>query len=476
MDSFYFYDLETSGINPRNGRIMQFAGQRTDSELRLIGSKDNFLIKMTPDILPEPAAVLITGITPQATLSEGISEAEFLKYFYDKIALPKTIFVGFNNIRFDDEFIRYLNYRNLYDAYEWHWKDQRSRWDILDVSRMTRALRPNGINWPRLAGGKGTNRLELLASANKLHHNKAHDAESDVQATIDLARLIKDRQPRLFSYLLEMRDKIRVEQLVSRPEPFIYTSGRYNSDNEKTTVAFTILTHPTQKGCVLVYDLQTGPEKYMKLSKEKLIEKMFNYESAGDESTFPIKTLQFNRCPAVAPISVLDNSSQKRLGIKLERVYENIDKLLANTAFFERLKQAVIEGERKRQTSLVIDIKDVDSQLYDGFFGNDDKTKMKVVREANLSELTGMSPDFNDNRLYKLLLLYKARQYPLSLNLSEQKQWEEYRKNKLLSGKKSLLSQYFSRLQQLKEKPEIDKRQLFLLEELQLYGESLIPY
>src|SRR5579884_1460935 len=190
-DSFFFYDLETSGFSPRGARIMQFAGQRTDMELNPVGDPVDFFIKLTPDVLPQPDAVLITGITPQQTLADGIGEAEFLQIFYKKICQPGTIFLGFNSVRFDDEFMRFLHYRNFYDAYEWHWKDNNSRWDLLDVVRMTRALRPEGIEWPFAPDGKPTNRLEFLSAINKLDHAHAHDALSDVYATIAMARLIK---------------------------------------------------------------------------------------------------------------------------------------------------------------------------------------------------------------------------------------------------------------------------------------------
>ena len=160
--SLFFYDLETSGISPRNSRIMQFAGQRTDLNLNPIGEPIDLHVAMTPDILPDPEAVLITGITPQKTLAEGLTEAEFLRYFTDEVATPGTVFMGFNTVRFDDEFIRFLHYRNFFDAYEWQWQDSRSKWDMLDVVRITRALRPDGIKWPFDSKGRASNRLELL--------------------------------------------------------------------------------------------------------------------------------------------------------------------------------------------------------------------------------------------------------------------------------------------------------------------------
>ena len=189
--SFFFYDLETSGISPREARIMQFAGQRTDMDLKPVGEPFNILIKLSPDVLPEPDAVLLTGITPQQVNADGITEAEFLKIFEKEIATPDTIFVGFNSVRFDDEFMRFLRYRNFYDAYDWQWKDGRSRWDLLDLTRMTRALRPEGIKWPVAPKGEPTCRLELITALNGREYEQAHDARNDVLAVIALVKLIR---------------------------------------------------------------------------------------------------------------------------------------------------------------------------------------------------------------------------------------------------------------------------------------------
>ena len=204
---------------------MQFAGQRTNVEMEPIGDPVNILIKLTPDVLPDPEAVLLTGITPQSTQADGMTEAEFLKYFYDEIVTPDTCFLGYNTVRFDDEFMRFLHYRNFYDPYEWQWTNNCSRWDILDVVRMTRALRPEGIEWPMNDDGKPTNRLELLTKANNLDHYAAHDALSDVYATIAIAKLIRDKQQKLFEFLFDYRGKKKIQELVGADKPFVYSSG-----------------------------------------------------------------------------------------------------------------------------------------------------------------------------------------------------------------------------------------------------------
>ena len=288
--TFFFYDLETSGLLARNDRIMQFAGQRTDMNLQPIGDPVNVMVRLSDDSLPSPEALLVTGITPQQTLADGYSEAEFARMFTDEIAIPNTIMVGYNSVRFDDEFMRHTLWRNFYDPYEWSWAEGRSRWDLLDVVRLFRALRPSGIEWPVDSEGRSVNRLELLSKVNNLEHTHAHDALSDVEALIGVAKLLKSNQPKMFDYLLAMRDKKAVAELVNleNPEPFIYASGRYDGKYEKTTVAFPIA--PGKKpGSVLVYNLRFSPNDYVDLSAEDIIKRLSaSYEERRADDFVPI--------------------------------------------------------------------------------------------------------------------------------------------------------------------------------------------
>lgn len=472
--SFYFYDLETSGFDARSARIMQFAGQRTDMQLRPIAEPDNILIKLTNDVLPDPDAVLVTGITPQATLMDGITEAEFLQYFAKHIAVPDTIFVGYNNVRFDDEFVRYLHYRNFYDPYEWCWKDGCSRWDMLDVVRMTRALRPDGIEWPFSPDGKPANRLELLTAVNKLEHEHAHDALSDVHATIAVARLIRNKQPKLFEYMLSMRGKNEVKKLVESSPMFVYASGKYANAYQKTTVVTVLGEHPGKQG-VLVYDLRRDPEEFVDLMPEEIVAAWTTW-SEDDTQRFPVKTLQFNRCPAVAPLSVLDRQSQERLKLDMETVQLHAKKLKQHPDFYTKLLDALQRMDKQRQTGLVGSVAPVDARLYDGFFDNKDKTAMSVVRAADRDEIASLEIKFEDARLNELLPLYKARNFIETLTNEEREQWESYRKQVLLGGGiSSRAHKFFARLSELAARPDLTKDEQFLLQELQLYGESILP-
>lgn len=453
---------------------MQFGGQRTDLDLQPIGEPDNILVRMTEDVLPEPDAVLVHGITPQQTRSDGITEAEFLKYLTRKVFLPDTIIVGFNNIRFDDEFIRFTLWRNFYDSYEWCWKDGRSRWDLMDVARMTRALRPDGIKWPFAPDGKPTVRLELLSGINGLDHANAHDALSDVQASIAVARLLKNKQPKLFDYLLNLRDKNKVAALVEKGDPFVYTSGRYSSEYEKTTVAVLVAKHPNRQGCGLVYDLRVDPDEFIKMKPVQLAER---WQLRGEDAPyFPVKLMAYNKAPAVAPLSVLDKDSLQRLKLDKKAVADNLKKLRSAEDFADKLAAAVDMMQPTRPARLIADETEVDSLLYDGFVNDADKTKMSVVRAADENKLADLHLDFADERLKLLLPLYKARNFPKSLNAEEMEWWEKFKARKLLDGgQASRAARYFKRIEELMGARGTTAEQRYLLEELNLYGQSAIP-
>jgi exodeoxyribonuclease-1 len=348
---------------------------------------------------------------------------------------------------------------------------------MLDVVRMTRALRPEGIEWPFDVHGKPTNRLELLTALNKLDHEHAHDALSDVQATIEVARLIQNKQAKLFDYLFGMRDKKRLADLVESGEPFVYTSGQYPSEFDKTTIAVRICPHPKNNGTSFVYDLRHDPTEYEALAPPQLAEK-WRWKKDSDEPRLPVKKLQYNHCPAVAPYDVVRASEeiQKRLGIDTAAITKNLKILRSMKDFADRLCEASELLEKKQQTTLVSTGKDVDNCMYDGFFGEPDKNAMRVVRAAKPEELGSLGLEFQDSRLEALLPLYKARNYPKALSGDEREEWEKFRARKLLGGgQQSRIAKYLTRLQEVAAKGGLTGHQQYLLEELKLYAESIMP-
>jgi len=384
-------------------------------DLNPVGEPVNVLIKLTPDILPSPDAILVTGITPQQTIMDGLNEAEFLKFFYEEVVKPNTIFVGFNSVRFDDEFMRFMNYRNFYDAYGWQWRNGCSRWDLLDLVRMTRALRPDGIQWPFASDGRPTNRLEMLASINKLDHSNAHDALSDVLATIDVAKLIKSKQPELFNYLLKYRNKKAAKELITKGEPFIYVTGRYPSEFFHTSAAILLTPHESQDAA-LVYDLRIDPRPFMKMSVSDLVA-AWRFTKDPDAVRLPVKTLKYNRCPAVAPMGVVkDKETHERLHINLDIIAQNRAYLNEGKAeFAAKILEAVNQLDKERsdaQLQLVDNELTVDGRLYEKFFGDGDTAAMISLQKAEPDQISEFADKFKDDRLKSLLPLYKARNYP----------------------------------------------------------------
>ncbi len=473
-DSFFFYDLETTGVNPRDARIVQFAGQRTDLDLRPIGEPFNIMLQLSDDILPDPDAVLVTGITPQQSREEGITEAAFLDIFHSQIATANTVFVGYNTVRFDDEFMRYLQYRNFYDPYEWQWKEGRSRWDLLDVVRLTRALRPEGIKWPFASDGSPTNRLELLTEINGLDHANAHDALNDVLATIALARLLQSKQPKLFDYLFKMREKNSVKSLVETNKPFVYASGKYSGKFEKTTVVQRIADVPKDGG-VLVYDLRFDPMPFIDMTPEQLAT-VWQWQKDPDAIRLPVKTLKFNRCPAVAPLAVLDPDSQDRLHIQLADITKNREKLASAKYWPQRLYKALDIITNARQERLIEMPQTADNALYDGFLKDTDKNLFPDIHHSSPEHLQNFATKLQDNRLRERLPLYKARNYPKSLDDTERTAWDKFVSDTLFQGgSSSRLAKYLTRINELQASPTTTQKQQYLLEDLRLYGESIMP-
>jgi len=333
-------------------------------------------------MLPQPESCVVTGITPQLALEKGIVEAKFIEQVHEVFSQPGTCVVGYNNIRFDDEFTRYSLYRNFFDPYAREWQNGCSRWDIIDVVRLMRALRPEGIEWPVYTEGetkgKPSNKLEHLTKANGIEHESAHDALADVYATIEMARLIKKNQPKLFDYAYANRNKRKISTLLDlyKKTPVIHVSGMYSPEYTWATVVVPVAPHPTNKNAVIVFDLRYDPALLLTLSQAEISKRLFTPKAELPEGVerMPLKTVHVNKCPVIVPLNTLDGKAAKRLQIDLSTVMSHLQSLTVNKKLIQKI-QAVF-NEKVFETS-----DDPDHSLYGGgFFGAGDKTKMDVLR------------------------------------------------------------------------------------------------
>lgn len=469
--TFYWHDYETWGATPSVDRPVQFAGVRTDMDLNIVGDPLMIFSRPSPDFLPHPEACLITGITPQQALEEGVCEAEFIAAVHRELGRPGTCGVGYNSIRFDDEVTRYTLYRNFYDPYAREWQNGNSRWDLIDVARLCAALRPEGINWPKREDGSPSYKLETLCAANGLSHESAHDALSDVYATIELAKLLKQRQPRLFHYALSLRDKKMVAGLldVQTQVPLLHVSGKFSASRYCSALVMPIAPHPSNKNSVIVYDLSVDPQPLMDLSPKDIMQRVFS--SAEDlpegQTRIPLKEVHINRSPIVATARLLDEKNSPRLGIDLDQCRQHW-KMLRRT---EGLLQKVQKVYEKREFPVS---DDPDTALYAGFFSAQDRKQMEFLRRESPEALATKNVAFQDPRLPELLWRYRARNFPETLSAEELHQWREFCSQRLRKpGPQTLGFESFRRrLFELSEQGLSDHKR-HILEELNDYAAAL---
>ncbi len=426
--TFYFYDLETFGSDPRRTRIAQFAGQRTDAELNPIGEPLVLYCKPADDLLPSPEATLITGITPQQSLRDGVSEAELMARVLEEFAAPQTCVAGYNSLRFDDEFIRYTAYRNFHDPYEREWRGGNSRWDLLDVMRLAHALRPGGIEWPRRPDGAPSFRLGNLTAANGIGHEQAHDALSDVRALIGLAQRFRQAQPRLFDYCLKLRDKKYAASLldVAQMRPVLHISGRYSAARGNAALVAPICRHPQIESRVIAFDLDDDPEALLELDADDIADRL--YTPATDlpegESRVRLKEIHLNRCPALVALDHLRDDDFARLNLDPDCAQRRAESLRAAEGLAEKVRQ-VFARSRDRG------IADPDAALYDGFLPDRDRRLFPNLRAAAPQALPAFATQFGDPRLVELVFRYQARNWPESLDAAQQARWNAYRHARL---------------------------------------------
>ncbi len=473
MKSIYWYDYETFGIDPRQDRIAQFAGLRTDEDLNIIGEPLVIYCKPACDMLPDPRACLVTGITPQKAEAEGMIECEFIQAIHNEFSQPGTCVAGFNNIRFDDEFTRNTLYRNFFNPYAHEWQNGNSRWDIIDVVRLTRALRPEGINWPTDDDGRPSIRLELLTKANGISHEAAHDAMSDVYATIEVAKLIKTRQPKLYDYMYGLRKKqqaARQFNLRTR-EAVLHVSSKYSAERHSIAMVMPICMHPVNKNGVVVYDLASDPHDFLHVDAEEIAARLYTRKEdlPEDVERIPLKVVHLNKCPAVAPLNTLSAETAARLNINVEQQLAHRDAILRHIDELERKTREVFSQNNFEPVT------DPDLMLYaGGFFSDADQSRMTTIRQTPPEELASLQFSFDDERLPEMLFRYRARNYPDTLSADEQQRWCEFRQQRFTdpaAGPRTLDS-LAADIENLQNSDAITGPELVVLEELLRYVES----
>lgn len=459
-ESLLWFDYETFGLDPARDRPAQFAGLRTDPELNPIGEPFTLFCKPPRDYLPNPESCLITGISPRLAMAQGVPEHEFIDRILAEYAKPGTCGVGYNSIRFDDEVTRNTLFRNLHDPFAREWQFGNSRWDLLGAVRLARALRPEGIVWPKDREGRPTLKLDHLTVANGIEHGDAHDAMGDVRATLALARLLKREQPRLYQYLWGQRAKKAVLRLVDPGSmtPFLMASTRMSSETQNLGIVVVVGRQPENPNALIIYDLRFPPEA-----------SLADGGSLG-EAGGAFSILHVNRAPALAPMTVLRPEDATRLGIDVAIHLKHLAELgqlpYRKAVGYQLLSQPFSSDGRD----------DVDLGLYAGFATDRDRQRLDRFRSDKDPEFLKLPDQFDDRRYRELCWRYKARNYPERLTPDEAQEWALFCREKWInktSGASMNLHEFMEKVNSLRILHGSDERKLVVLDETERYVRDL---
>jgi exodeoxyribonuclease-1 len=423
--TFYWHDYETFGLDPRADRPAQFAGQRTDPDLNLVGEPLESWCRLSPDYLPDPAACGLTGIGPGTVQRLGVCERDFIGAIHREMSVPETCSCGYNSLRFDDELTRCTLYRNLLDPYAREWQNGNSRWDLLDVLRLARAFRPEGLCWPDGEDGSPSFRLEHLAAANGIPHAQAHTALADVRATIALARRLRSAQPKLWEFALKARNKHWVRSQVDpgHPQALIHVSGMFKAAQGAFSLVWPLGDLPGRPNEIALWDLRHPFEPFLDLAPDALRRRLFQSgEALAQEglTRLPAKTLHCNRCPIVVrDLRLLTPAVAERWQVDLAGAPALGARLQAHGAFRARVLEALA-------ASFPEGSQDPDFAIYAGFFPSQDRAWLDRISRTPPAAMAALKPAFTDRRLGELYFRYRARNWPETLTLPERARWEAH--------------------------------------------------
>lgn len=446
--TFFIYDYETFGLHPASDRPVQFAGIRVNYTLNIIEKIKFFYCRIPNDYLPNPESVLITGITPQFTINHGLNEAEFAYHIFNILNIPNTCIVGYNNIHFDDEFTRNIFYRNFCDPYSWAYQNGNSRWDLLPVLKTFYSLCPNKIKWPINANNQISFRLTDITNSNAIQHVHAHNAKSDVYAALEIMKLLKTAQPKLFQFLYNHRTKNQLKKIIdlNQMNPLLYISNKIH-DKHKNFINFLapIAWHPTNHNILIAYNLSNNIDNLLYCDIDLIRKNLYHHQKKIHNvlNNISLQLIRLNACPILIPINFFDKNHDiidctKNIFLNYQYYLSNLNLLKTNmnNNMYLKINKLCNIIQSYMNDKILNNQTHVDNQLYRGFFNYQDQKTIKKIRNTSIEKLSTIDLNGIDTRLKSLLFFYRARNFHCTLNSQEQKKWINYKKNILLKTQK----------------------------------------
>jgi exodeoxyribonuclease-1 len=392
-----------------------------DAELNVVDTF-NVRCRLLPYIVPSSGALLVTGATVTAITTCPLSHFEMMRLVHAKMhrwSQGGAIFIGWNSMKFDETLLRQAYYQTLLPVYQTN-TNGNGRADMMRMAQVVTACAPNVLAVPLTAEGKRTFKLVLMAAANDVALDNAHDALADTSATLGIARLIKQRTPALWDILIANARKSGPSRLL-QSEPFMLLSEYFG--NPFNCVVAPIAANADNANEWAVFDLQFDPALYLDASDADL-------RDAIDGTIKVIRRVFINAQPGLLP---LDHAPDDvRGGRQSLETYQARAQAIRGHAEFRRRISRLLAARYEDQAEPVY----VEQRIYSGFPSNADQTRMHTFHSQGWEDRIGTIQEMEDERYSKIGLRIIATECPDLLTDAQRRHWESWRRERFLTNEK----------------------------------------
>ena len=463
MANLVFYDFETCSSNVSYGQIIQAAAVLVNDDFQELDRYEG-RCKLSPGIIPEAMALIVNKTTPKILKETNLSHYQMVRQMMEKFNKWKnSIFIGYNSINFDEEFLRRTLFKNLDYPYLTV-TNGNERADLFGLARASHLYYPNCIKTPISDKNNPVFKLDKLAPMNGIKHNDAHSAISDVLATVELAKLLSKTAPNVWKASLMTTNKDKTLQIIKN-ELMFCTDFFYYGKSFPYVLTF-VCEHP-QWGYPMCFDLKLDPKYYFNLSTDQLKKEL-------KKTPKVIRTIKHKKHPIIMNASYgMNFDHYKELGPKLK---ERANLIRENKDFASRVSLVLDEEAREK--------KDLDSQedvyaeesIYKKFTTKEDNAIMPSFHKADWKEKFLVLQKFKDERLryFGKKILYEES--PESLPKEEYQAIHKEVAARVLSTNKerwNTIPRTMSEIDTLRNKFKEDKDKLEALDAINSYIEEM---
>lgn len=460
MQTYLFYDIETTGLNKSFDQVLQFAAIRTDLNLKEI-ERYELKVKLNPDVIPSPYAVLThhIGIKEAQT---GISEWDAIRQIHQWMNAPGTISLGYNTLGFDDEFLRFSFYRNLLPPYTHQYANQCGRMDCYPIAIMFYLFKNHVLKWPE-KNGRVSLKLEDINDSNKFASGRAHNAMVDVEATLALTEcFFKERET--WDYLIGYFNKKIDEErsTLASNEDALMVYGKFGNQQNFLSPVISLGTHYHYKNQLW---LRLDSENLTNTSSENIKETTWAVRKKLGEPGFILPRKDRFLGQVKQDILTLSQNNKRWL--------------FENPALLQQIKKYHAEFKYPEFPKA-----DIESRLYlDGFWSSDEDKFCRQFHQANSKEKSSMTDQLRKSKLKQMAVRIMGRHFPDTLTDSQAEDFSKYlqqtdpneetdimidfRGEQRLTCKKAL-----AEISEIRKKDSLSDTQILLLDELKAYIEK----